>query len=67
MCIIPCIYLLQNYKRVAVVWMGEYAEALYKKNPRLRDVDPGDVSKEIAVSLGKKKKCYIRFQSSMLR
>ena len=30
--------------------MGEYAEALYRKNPRLREVDPGDVSKEIEVS-----------------
>lgn len=42
-------FLSKNYKRVAVVWMGEYAEALYRKNPRLRDVDPGDVSKEIEV------------------
>lgn len=45
-------FLSKNYKRVAVVWMGEYAEALYRKNPRLRDVDPGDVSKEIAVRDG---------------
>lgn len=29
--------------------MGEYAEALYLKNPHLREVDPGDVSKEIEV------------------
>lgn len=48
---VTCVSLPQNYKRVAVVWMGEYAEAIYNKNPRLRTVDPGDVSKEIEVTL----------------
>lgn len=40
----------QNYKRVAKVWMDEYAEALYRRNPHLRDVDEGDVSREVEVS-----------------
>lgn len=42
-------FLSKNYKRVASVWMGEYAEALYNKNPHLREVDAGDVSKEVEV------------------
>lgn len=40
----------QNYKRVAAVWMDEYAEALYRRNPHLREVDEGDVSREVEVS-----------------
>lgn len=39
----------QNYKRVALVWMDEYIEALYKKKPEMRRVDAGDVSGEIAI------------------
>lgn len=42
-------YLSKNYKRVAVVWMDEYAEALYRRNPHLRLVDPGDVSRELEI------------------
>ena len=29
--------------------MDEYIEALYRKNPELRSVDGGDVSKELAI------------------
>ncbi|KAJ8297612.1 hypothetical protein KUTeg_024143 [Tegillarca granosa] len=36
----------KNYKRVAVVWMDEYAEYLYKRRPKCRTVDPGDVSEQ---------------------
>lgn len=43
------VFWLQNYKRVAAVWMDDYIEALYKRNPRLKNVDPGDISSEIAV------------------
>ncbi|XP_068231708.1 N-acetylgalactosaminyltransferase 6-like isoform X1 [Palaemon carinicauda] len=42
-------YLSKNYKRVAVVWMDEYAEALYRRNPHLREVDAGDVSRELEI------------------
>lgn len=39
-------YLGRNYKRVAAVWMDEYAEYVYRKRPHYRDLDPGDVSKQ---------------------
>ncbi|XP_045614488.1 N-acetylgalactosaminyltransferase 6 [Procambarus clarkii] len=42
-------FLSKNYKRVAVVWMDEYADALYRKNPHLKEVDPGDVSREVEI------------------
>ncbi|XP_069970748.1 N-acetylgalactosaminyltransferase 6 [Penaeus vannamei] len=48
-------FLSKNYKRVAKVWMDEYAEALYRRNPHLRDVDEGDVSREVEIR--KKLKC----------
>lgn len=34
---------LQNYRRVAEVWMDEYAEYLYKRRPHYRKIDPGDL------------------------
>jgi len=48
-------YLGRNYKRVAAVWMDEYAEFVYKKRPHYRDMDPGDISEQIA--LRKKLQC----------
>ena len=33
--------LFQNFKRVAEVWMDEYAEYMYKRKPALRSLDPG--------------------------
>lgn len=45
----------KNYKRVAEVWMDEYAEYLYKRRPHYRDLDPGDLTEQKA--LRKKLKC----------
>ena len=42
-------YLGRNYKRVAAVWMDEYAEYIYKKRPHYRDLDPGDISEQVAL------------------
>jgi len=42
-------YLGRNYKRVAAVWMDEYAEFVYKKRPHYRDMDPGDISQQVAL------------------
>lgn len=37
----------KNYKRVAMVWMDEYAEYIYKHRPSYRNIDPGDISKQV--------------------
>jgi len=42
-------YLGRNYKRVAAVWMDEYAEYIYKKRPHYRDMDPGNISQQVAL------------------
>lgn len=42
-------FVSRNYKRVAIVWMDEYAEYLYKRKPNMRNMDPGDVSKQVAL------------------
>uniref|UniRef100_A0A6A7FN03 Polypeptide N-acetylgalactosaminyltransferase n=1 Tax=Hirondellea gigas TaxID=1518452 RepID=A0A6A7FN03_9CRUS len=42
-------YLSKNYKRVALVWMDEYIEALYKKMPELRSLNAGDITGELAI------------------
>lgn len=39
----------RNYRRVAVVWMDEYAEHLYRRRPHYRNIDPGDVSEQLAI------------------
>eukprot|EP00105_Crassostrea_gigas_P035285 XP_019919433.1 PREDICTED: putative polypeptide N-acetylgalactosaminyltransferase 10 isoform X3 [Crassostrea gigas] len=39
----------RNYRRVAEVWMDEYAEYLYKRRPHYRNIDPGDVSEQKAI------------------
>lgn len=42
-------YLGKNYRRVAEVWMDEYAEYIYKRKPNYKSIDPGDVSKQKAL------------------
>ncbi|CAF0842204.1 unnamed protein product [Adineta ricciae] len=42
-------YLSRNHKRVAVVWMDEYAEYIYKRNSRIRHVDAGNIKKQVAL------------------
>ncbi|XP_078481199.1 polypeptide N-acetylgalactosaminyltransferase-like 6 [Ciona intestinalis] len=39
----------KNFKRVAEVWMDEYAEYFYKKRPHVRGIHPGDLSKQKAL------------------
>ncbi|XP_046325822.1 putative polypeptide N-acetylgalactosaminyltransferase 10 [Haliotis rufescens] len=39
----------RNYRRVAEVWMDEYAEFLYKRRPHYRNVDTGDISEQKAI------------------
>uniref|UniRef100_A0A2K6W3R9 Polypeptide N-acetylgalactosaminyltransferase n=1 Tax=Onchocerca volvulus TaxID=6282 RepID=A0A2K6W3R9_ONCVO len=41
-------FISRNYRRVAEVWMDEYAEFLYKRRPQLLTVDFGDLSKQKA-------------------
>lgn len=42
-------FLGRNHKRVAEVWMDEYAEFIYKRLPHLRPLDPGDLSERRAL------------------
>lgn len=40
---------LQNYKRVAEVWMDEYKEYLYMRRPQYRNLEVGDLSAQYAI------------------
>ncbi|VDM14953.1 unnamed protein product [Wuchereria bancrofti] len=48
-------FISRNYRRVAEVWMDEYAKFLYKRRPPLLTVDFGDLSEQKAVR--KRLKC----------
>ncbi|CAL7949814.1 unnamed protein product [Xylocopa violacea] len=39
-------FLGRNYKRVAEVWMDEYAEYIYRRRPYLRSLDPGNLKEQ---------------------
>ncbi|XP_026747459.1 N-acetylgalactosaminyltransferase 6-like isoform X2 [Trichoplusia ni] len=45
----------KNYRRVAEVWMDEYAQHLYDRRPHYRKIDTGDISEQKA--LREKLKC----------
>nr|CAI5852419.1 unnamed protein product [Callosobruchus analis] len=45
----------RNYRRVAEVWMDEYAQYLYKRRPHYKLIDTGDLTEQKA--LRKKLKC----------
>ncbi|XP_068627786.1 N-acetylgalactosaminyltransferase 6-like [Battus philenor] len=46
-------FVARNYRRVAEVWMDEYAQYLYKRRPHYLQVDTGDISaqKQLRVDL----------------
>ncbi|CAK1544760.1 unnamed protein product [Leptosia nina] len=39
----------RNYRRVAEVWMDEYAQYLYKRRPNYLKIDTGDISEQKAL------------------
>lgn len=39
----------RNYKRVAEVWMDEYAEYVYSHRPYYRNIEPGDLKEQKAI------------------
>lgn len=43
------LFFLQNYMRVADVWMDEYKEYILKRRPHYRDIDPGDLTQQRAI------------------
>ena len=45
----PPDYIWRNYKRVAEVWMDEYAQYLYKRRPNLISIDTGDLTAQKAI------------------
>uniref|UniRef100_A0A2C9JLV6 Polypeptide N-acetylgalactosaminyltransferase n=1 Tax=Biomphalaria glabrata TaxID=6526 RepID=A0A2C9JLV6_BIOGL len=42
-------FLGRNYKRVAEVWMDEYAEYIYSHRPHYRSLDAGDLTSQKAI------------------
>ena len=39
----------RNYKRVAEVWMDEYAQYLYSHRPHYKNINPGDLTEQKAI------------------
>lgn len=42
-------FISKNFKRVAEVWMDEYAQVLYERRGNMAHVDPGDLTKQRAI------------------
>ncbi|CAG9541129.1 unnamed protein product [Cercopithifilaria johnstoni] len=58
-------FISRNYRRVAEVWMDEYAKFLYKRRPPLLTIDFGDLSKQKAVRKGLKCKTFDWFMKEI--
>jgi polypeptide N-acetylgalactosaminyltransferase len=52
---------LQNYKRVAEVWMDEYKEYLYLRRPQYRNLEVGDLSAQTEIR--ERLQCKVKFFS----
>ncbi|CAK9291492.1 unnamed protein product [Gordionus sp. m RMFG-2023] len=37
----------KNYRRVAIVWMDEYAEYIYLRRPQYKEIDAGDLTEQL--------------------
>uniref|UniRef100_A0A5S6QVU0 Polypeptide N-acetylgalactosaminyltransferase n=1 Tax=Trichuris muris TaxID=70415 RepID=A0A5S6QVU0_TRIMR len=59
-------FLSRNYKRVAEVWMDEFKEYLYQRNPSIRNADAGDLSKQMAVRRKLKCKSFKWFMTNVM-
>ena len=55
----------RNYKRVAEVWMDEYAEYVYRRLPHLRSIDPGDLSEQKALRMKLRCKSFKWFMENV--
>ncbi|XP_047989942.1 N-acetylgalactosaminyltransferase 6-like [Leguminivora glycinivorella] len=55
----------KNYRRVAEVWMDEYAEYLYQRRPHYRLIDTGDISEQQAIRQKLKCKSFRWFMTQV--
>lgn len=58
-------FLTKNYKRVAEVWMDEYKEYLYERNPKYKTVDPGDLTEQLKIRESLKCKSFDWFMKEV--
>ena len=56
----------KNHKRVAEVWMDEYKEYYYMRQPHLRKVDPGNLTAQYAVRKKHNCKSFKWFMENVL-
>uniref|UniRef100_A0A0N5C4C4 Polypeptide N-acetylgalactosaminyltransferase n=1 Tax=Strongyloides papillosus TaxID=174720 RepID=A0A0N5C4C4_STREA len=58
-------FISKNYKRVAVVWMDEYAKHLYDRRPAVKTIDPGDLTKQKEIRTRHKCKSFDWFMKNV--